>query len=137
MMVARKLRASLSWFDELTMRSGCEASEVLEAAEHALDDVAVTVRLGVAGEGVFAVGFVGDHRGGAACGDIGAQLIAVVGFVGEEGRHRGREGEHVGRGGDIGGLARREEKGDGSAERIGQGVDLCGATAARPSTGSG
>lgn len=115
--------------------SSCDASEVLEAAEASLDDVSALVGSFVEGMDDDAIGFVGDDWLCAAIDDLGAQVIAVVAFVGEEGAHRRGERQHVGGGSDVGFLAGGEMKNDWPAERIAQAMDFGRAPAARATDG--
>jgi hypothetical protein len=115
--------------------SSCDAAEVLEAAEATLDDVSSLV--GPLAERVEddAVGFVGNDRLCAAIDDLGAQVVTVVAFVGEEGAHGRGERQHVGGSSDVGILTGGEMKNDGPAERVAQAMDFARAPAARAADG--
>jgi hypothetical protein len=85
--------------------SGSDAPEILEPAEAAFDDVAPFV--GTLAEGVegYSVGLVRNDRAGAAAFDVGAEVVAVIALVADEGVHGWREFQKRWRGGDIGVLA--------------------------------
>ena len=91
---------------------GCDPSEVLEAAEAALDDVAPLVGALVELVEHNAVGFVRNDRRCATVDD--------------------RERQHAGGRGDIGVLARRQMENHRPAMRIAQGMDFGRAAASRP-----
>lgn len=119
---------------ELVVSSG-DASEVLEAAEAALDNVSALVGSLVEGMDDDAVGFVGDDRLCATTNDLSAQVVTVVAFVGEESAHGRGERQHVGGSSDVGILTGGEMKNDGSAERVAQAMDFGRAPAARAADG--
>lgn len=115
--------------------SGCDAAEVLEAAEAALDDVSAFV-------GAFAermdddpVGFVGDDRLCPALDDLGAQIVTVISLVGDERAHGRGERQNIGCGGNVGVLAGGQMKNDRPAERIAQTMDFGRAPTARAADG--
>lgn len=105
--------------------------EVLQPAKTAFDDISAFVSAFVETMDDDTVGFVGDHRRGAAANDFAAKVVAVIPFVGEERTHGWGERQDIGRGGDIGILAWSQMQDDRSAERIAQRVDFCRAASAR------
>ena len=111
--------------------SGCDAAEVLEPAEAALDSVSAFVGAFVEAMDDDAVGFVGDDGLGAATYDFAAKVVAVIPFVGEECAHRRRERQNIWRRRDIGILAWSQVQNDRPAERIAQRMDFCRAASAR------
>ena len=115
--------------------SGGNSAEILEAAEAAFDDVSPLVDALVEGMDEDTVGLVGDDGLCAALDDLGAQAVAVVAFVGDEGARGGSLRQHVGRGGDVSILAGREMKNDWPAAPIAQAVDFRRAPAARAADG--
>lgn len=115
--------------------SGSDATEVLEPAKTALDDIAAFVGAFVEAMDDDAVGFVGDDGLGAATNDFAAKVVAVIPLVGEERAHRRRERQNIGRRRDIGILAWSQMQDDRSAERIAQRMDFCGAASARAADG--
>ena len=115
--------------------SSSDAAEVLEAAEAALDDISALVGSLVEGMDDDAVGFVGDDRLCAAIDDLGAQVVTVIAFVGDEGAHGRGERQHVGGSSDVGILTGGEMKNDGPAERVAQAMDFGRAPAARAADG--
>jgi len=111
--------------------SGGDATEVLEPAEAAFDDISAFVGAFVEAMDDDAVGFVGDDGLGAATYDFAAKVVAVIPFVGEERAHGRRERQNIGRRRDIGILARGQMQNDRPAERIAQRMDFCRAAASR------
>ena len=77
--------ASLSWFDELTMRACGDCSEAFELAEEALDEVAFAIECEVASPCGLSVGLWWDHRGDAAPVESVEQRISVVSLVTKQG----------------------------------------------------
>lgn len=115
--------------------TGCDAAEILEPAEAALDDVASLVGPPIEAMADDAVCFVGNDRPGPALGDLGAQSVAVVAFVGDERPHAGCLRENSRRSSNVGVLAGRQVQNDGAAVWIAQGMDLRRASAARTADG--
>ena len=111
--------------------SGGDAPEVLEPAEAALDDVSAFVGTFVEAMDDDPVGFIGDYGLGAATGDFGAKVVAIIAFVGEERAHGWGERQNIGRSSDIGILAWGQMKDDRPAERIAQRMDFCRAASPR------
>ena len=107
--------------------SCCDASEVLELVEEALDAVAPPVGVVIVGDERLS-GWVARDDDSGACGrDEGAQGIAVVGLVGDDGA--GAEPFEQGRRGrDVAGLSRGEDEAQRSPLAVGQRVDLGGQT---------
>lgn len=109
--------------------SGGDSAEVLEAAEHALDGVALPVEDGRKAILPTPVGFGGNVRRGTLALDLSTDGIAVIAFVAMQDvgfRHELQQG--IGRRA-IGHLATGQEEGDRAASTVGQGVDLGGAPA--------
>src|SRR5438045_9629200 len=96
--------------------SGGDAPEVLEPAEAALDDVSAFVGTFVEAMDDDPVGFIGDYGLGAATGDFGAKVVAIIAFVGEERAHGWGERPNIGRRSDSGivGWGEREEERGGA-----------------------
>ena len=115
--------------------SGSDATEVLEPAKTALDDIAAFVGAFVEAMDDDAVGFVGNDGLGAATNDFAAKVVAVIPLVGEVRAHRRRERQNIGRRRDIGILAWSQMQDDRPAERIAQRMDFCGAASARAADG--
>jgi len=115
---------------QLIVASG-DAAPVLEPTEHALDEIAPLVDVGIEGMEALAGRVVGDHRLGTALAQELAQPIAVVGCVGDA-QSSGRHGRQQ-RPGDahIAELARGYFEGDEPAETVDDGVDLRRPPAAR------
>ena len=104
--------------------SGCNASEVLKAAEAALDDVTTFVGPLVEAVPMDAVGLVGNNGLCAALDNFGAEFVAIVALIGEQPAHSRGQGENVRRCRDIGILTGREMESMWSAERIAQRMDF-------------
>ena len=111
--------------------SGCDAPEVLESAEGALDDVSPFVCSLAEAMQSHSVGFVGNDGLGAALDDFGPKVITVIPSIGEKRLHRRRKREHARTDGDVGGLTLREKKDVRLAGRIAQRMDFCRAPTAR------
>ena len=111
--------------------AGCDAAEILESAEHALNQISGTVGARVIGMGMLA-GRVGrDHGLGSALGEPVPQFARVVGAVGEQALGGAADRQKRASAHQIVGVARRQREGDGAALIIGQGVDFRRPTAAR------
>jgi hypothetical protein len=115
--------------------SGGDAAEVLEAAEHAFDGVAVAVEIGREAALPAAVGLGRDIGGGALVFDPAAHRVAVIALVGVHDLGAG-EAVEQGLGGEaIGHLAAGQRERDRPAQAVGEGVDFGGAPAARAANG--
>ena len=68
--------------------------------------------------------FVGNDWFSANFDDLGAKAVAVISFISEERVHSWRESQNSRSGGNIGVLAWRQKKRDGSAKRITQRMDF-------------
>ncbi len=106
---------------------GGDAAEVFELVEATLDAVARFVDLKVIGDLVSAPWIAGNDGTGADGRDVIADLVAVIGLVGQNvvGLEAGHEREGLR---CIAGLARGEDDAERSAEGIGGEVDLGGQT---------
>jgi len=111
--------------------ASCDTSEILEAAETALDDVATLIGALVEAVEGDPVGFVWNDGLGTTIDDFGAKAVAIVSFVANEGRHGWREFQKGWRCGNICVLAWSEMKCARSAVRVTQCVDFRGPPAAR------
>ena len=104
--------------------SGGDAAKVLEAPEHTLNDVSVSISFSVEGMALLAVTVVGNYRLDVPALQPGSPVVGVVGFVGQEVTGIGQAtGEHN-RARDIGGLTGRQVERQRSAMLIAYGVDL-------------
>jgi hypothetical protein len=92
---------------ELVVACG-DASPVLERAEHALDEVAVTIGDSVEGIGPTSGCIVGDNDPGATRSDAVSQWRGVVALVGDECLADWRVGKQIGSDGDIRDIAGSE-----------------------------
>jgi hypothetical protein len=110
--------------------AGGNASEILEPAKAAFDDIAPAVGLFVKAMDTDSIGFVGDYWLGAAFDDLRAQVVAVISFVGEQGAHVWRERQNVGRSSNVGILTRRQMKDHRPAKWVAQRMDFGRASAA-------
>jgi hypothetical protein len=111
--------------------SGCDASPILEAAEHALDEVAPAIGRFVEWVGPLARGCGRDHRLDTSLLQPSAEGISVVGAVGEEAPWGGNRSQQRGGDADVGDIAGRQREGERSAAIIGQRVNLARAPASR------
>jgi hypothetical protein len=108
-----------------------DASEVLEPAKTALDDIPTFVGALVESMDDDAVGFIGDYGLSSMPNDFGAKVVTVVPFVGEKRAHRWCERQNIGRSSDVGILTWGQMQDDRPAERIAQRMDFCGTASAR------
>jgi hypothetical protein len=111
--------------------SGSDASPILDAAEHALDEVATLI--GEAVERVWpgASGAGGDYRLDVVLGQRTSDGIGIIGFVAKQAAGWLDPGQQ-GRSYDVvGGVAGGEDEGDGPAASVSQRVDLARPPAAR------
>lgn len=119
---------------ELVISRG-DAPEVLEPAKAAFDDISAFVGAFVEAMDDDTVRFIGDYGLGSLPNDFGAQVVAVIPFVGEERAHGWCERQNIRRSSDIGILAWGQMHDDRPAERIAQRMDFCGTASARPADG--
>lgn len=81
--------------------SGGDAAPVLETTPHALDALARFVGLFVIGNGYGAGCGRGDYRFGALRGEATAQVVGVIGAVGDEPPDQSSPVEKAGRDGGV------------------------------------
>lgn len=115
--------------------SGCDAPEVLDAAEHPFDGVAAPIGNGVLGVGMFARRVGRDDGFAASFGEPVAQLAGVVGAVGQELARRRHNPEQRRSSDEVMGVPSRQNQGSGPAQVVGQGVNLRRPTAPGGSDG--
>jgi len=109
--------------------SGGDATEVLEPAEAAFDDISAFVGALVEVMDDNTVGFVRDDGLCAATNDFAAKVVAVIPFVGEERAHGRRERQNIGRCSDVRILGSDAGRPAGRADRSAH--DFCRAAPAR------
>lgn len=111
--------------------SRSDPAKVFQAAEHALDGIAVTIKVGREAILPASVDLGRDVRRGPLAFDLSADAIAVIPLVAVQNFGR-REVVEQGIGGNaVRDLAAGQQECDRAAEAIGQRVDLCRAPAAR------
>ncbi len=115
--------------------SCCDASEVLEPAKTALDDVPAFVGALVESMDDDAVRFIGDYGLSSMPNNFGAKVVTVVPFIGEKRAHGWCERQNIGRSSDVGILTWGQMQHDRPAERIAQRMDFCGTASARAADG--
>ena len=104
--------------------AGCEATAVLETAEHALDGVAALVEAFAEAAFPASVALGRDVGDRALLLDQIADAVAVIGAVGvDETAWPQSDQQMLGRLA-VGGLARRQQEGERSALAVGDGMDL-------------
>lgn len=112
-----------------------DASEVFELAEETLDEIALSVDLGVDGSLDLSVPLSGD-AGDPACSrdqiDDGAGIVSPVCHKNLRWR---QSGDQVGNGGLVGGLSGRKHNADGQAILIDQSIDLGAQSSTRTADG--
>lgn len=109
--------------------AGRDATEVLHAAEGALDDVAGLAGDRIEGMPVHPGDLVGDDGRGAARPEEAAQVIDVIGLVADQAGARRCRGEERRRALDVGDLATGQENGVRSPLAVDERVDLGRASA--------
>ena len=105
----------------------CDASEVLEAAEHALDEVSALIGFSIERARLFARGVVRDDGHGATVDQPLAQATRIVGTIGCTGPSPGDLREQDESSPKVAELAWRHLDGERSPERVAERVDLGGA----------
>ena len=111
--------------------AGGDASPVLEAAEHALDEIALAIGDRIEGMMAFAGRVVRNDRDGPTLEEKATQSVAVVSGVGGEPRARWNGADQSCRDANVAAMSRRHFDGDGTSARVDDGVDFRRATAAR------
>ena len=107
---------------------------MLQRAEEALDEIALTIKGEIGLARLLPVGFGRDHRRDIAVFEDLDQRVAVVALVCNEGVGLDPLEQRFGLR-NIGGLPRRQRKRDGIAESIDDCMDLGRQTAARAADG--
>lgn len=115
--------------------AGCDASEVFEAAEHALNDVAAFVSILVVTMRMFACRIGRDHRFDTPPGEFIAQAVGVIGSVGQQASRMAHHADQAACTDQIVRVARCDEEGDRTADLVGQRMDFGCLAAARPADG--
>ena len=110
---------------------------MLEFAEKALDEIAISIEERAERGNAFAVGHRLDAGPCAACSQVRAHRIAVVGAVAEEDIAFAKTVEHVGGAAPVMRLAFGQLEPDRQAKRIDQGVDFGRQAAARATHATG
>ena len=109
--------------------SGSDSAEVLDAPEHALNEVTLAVGDSIVGNWDFSCRVTGDDGLGPPFGDQVAQRHRVIGFVGKQ-PGEGSDRRDQSRGNrNIAGVARRQRQDQRAALLVRQSVDLGGAPA--------
>ena len=112
----------------MSVVSGGDAAEILEAAEHALDCIAIAIESWR--EAVFPspIGLGRDVGHCAFRLDLAADCVAVIALVAMKNVAVGQVFQEVRGGSAIGNVAGGNEEGDGPTLDVGQGMDLGGST---------
>lgn len=114
--------------------AGCDAAEVLDGIEEALNQVALGVESEIAVAGCLAVRFRRNDRFDGADFEAFDEATSVICFVGDECFGRGLGGEHLGLR-DVVRLAAGEAYRERVAQGIDDGVYFCREAAARAAYG--
>lgn len=107
-----------------------DGAEVFELVEEALDEIAFFVKLFVEARDIHTVWHRLDVGPGTAFGQGGAQSVAVISPVGEQGLAAADTAQHVFRAAAVMGLAFGQFQGERIAVGINHGMDFCGQSAA-------
>ncbi len=111
--------------------SGCDAAEVLETAEHLLDDVAAFVSGFIVAMRMLPGRIWRDHGLDAACGQFVAQAPGVVGSIGQQTTRVANHADQTACTDQVMGVARSNQEGKRTADIVCQCVDFGGLPAAR------
>ena len=106
--------------------AGGEASPVLHAAEHALDDVASAIGAAVKRVRPAPGAIGGDDDFRSLKFERSAQIVCIIGLVGEQPTRRCDAFEEMRGDGDVRDVAGCQDEGDRLALSVGQSVDLAG-----------
>lgn len=106
--------------------SGCDASEVFEAVEEALDQVAVAIEVAIDGADDADVALAWDVGGGTGGFDGLGYGAAEVAAIGDDITAQGERSKQVWRSGLVRGLTWGERKADRQATAVDNRVDLAG-----------
>jgi hypothetical protein len=113
----------------------CDASEVLELVEAALNEVSLAVELGIDGA-LHPSGAQGRNVGScASCFDELDDGAGVIAAVGDEVARQSQPVDQVGHGGFVGSLARREHQAHRKPSLVDHGIDLSAQSATRTADG--
>ena len=105
-----------------------DASEVLKPAEATFHDVAAFICLLVMANALFPIGFAGNDRPDVVGFEEGAERIGVVAFVGKELADAGDTADAGLRHHAIGGVARREDQDQRTAQVVDNRMNLAVST---------
>ena len=108
-----------------------DPAEILEAAEHAFDGVAVTVEIGREAALPATIGLRRDVGSSALALDLAAYRVAVIALVAVQDFGGGEVVEQGIGGNAVGDLAAGQQEGDRAAQTVGQRMDFGGPAAAR------
>lgn len=117
--------------------SGCDASPVLEASEHALDGVAAAIEGGREAGLPTSIALWRDVGGGSGGFDTPPEAVAVIALVAVQKTDGGHSVQQRLGGDAIRDVAAGQVEGDGTAVQVYEGVDFGGASAARTADGLG
>lgn len=113
------------------MVSSCDTVEVLEPAEHPLDDVAAFVCVFIVAMWMLTGRIWRDHRLDMACGQFIAQAPGIVGSIGQRAARTVDHADQVASADQIIGVTRGNQEGQRTADIVNQRVDFGGLPAAR------
>jgi len=116
--------------------SGCDAAELFELVEEALDAISFLVQIGVVGALDLAVAFGWDDDLGSLFLHLFNEMIGIVTLVGQKGLGIDPLDEIVGLG-DVVALAGRSDQPQRQAEGVGGNMDLGGQSTPRPTQALG
>ena len=109
--------------------AGCDAAEVLDATEHAFDEISLAVGDGIVRDQGFSSRVAGDDGLGSPIGDQVAQPVCIIGRIGKQ-PGEGADRRDEGRGNrDIAGVAGGQRQDPRPALIVRQGMDFGGAPA--------
>ena len=117
------------------VETGCDAAELLEPAEEALDEIALPIDGRIDGAPDDAAGAAWNVGFGAGASDEFEDGIAVIASVGDHGDRCGQASEQLRDEGHVGSLARRQEESHRQAILVHHGVDFGAQSSTRTANG--
>lgn len=103
--------------------AGGDVAELLETVDEPLEEIAFAVEPGVAGVALGAIGAPRDHRHGPLLGQRQAEVVGVVGAVGDD-VLQPKPGDELAREQHVAAMAGRNDDAHRQAERIDGNVQL-------------
>jgi hypothetical protein len=113
----------------------CDAAELLDTAEEALDEVSLSIDVWIDGTPDDASRAAWDVGAGTGSSDEVEDGVAVVASVSDDCQRRGKAGEQTWNGGHVGSLTGREQQPDRQSLFVDNGMDLGAQSSTRTANG--